>query len=151
MRCLIAAVMVILGAWAAVGAEAAGSIAVEHAWARASPKGAPNGVTYLTLVNKGADADRLIGASSPVAENIQIHEERTEDGVSKMRELEALDVPPSSTVTLKPSGIHLMMKLKQQLQEGQTFPLTLTFEKGGAVEVTVKVGKVGAMDDMSGM
>jgi len=105
----------------------------------------------LTLVNSGADADRLVGASSPVAENIQIHEEKTEDGVSKMRQLEVIEVPPGSTVMLKPSGIHLMMKLKQQLQEGQTFPLTLTFEKTGAVEVTGKVGKVGAMDDMSGM
>ncbi len=151
MRYLIAALMVVIGAWAAVDAEAAESIVVEHAWARASPKGAPNGVTYLTLVNKGAEADRLVGASSPVAENIQFHEEKTEDGVSKMRQLEAIDLLPGSTVKLKPSGIHLMMKLKQQLLEGQTFPLTLTFEKAGAIEVTVKIGKVGAMDDMSGM
>lgn len=151
MRYLIAAVLAVLGIWSAVDADAAGSIAVEHAWARASPKGAPNGVTYLTLVNNGTDADRLVGASSPVAENIEIHEEKTEDGVSKMRQLEVIEVPPGSTVMLKPSGIHLMMNLKQQLQEGQTFPLTLTFEKTGAVEVTVKVGKVGAMDDMSGM
>jgi copper(I)-binding protein len=153
MRRLIAAVMLALGAWVATAAEAfsAGSIAVEHAWARASPKGAPNGVTYLTLVNNGADADRLVGASSPVADNIQFHEEQDDSGVSKMRQLEAIEVPPVSTVTLKPSGIHLMMKLKQQLVEGQTFLLTLTFEKAAAIEVTVPVGKVGAMDAMSGM
>jgi hypothetical protein len=153
MRYLIAAVMVVLGSWTAVAAQttASGNISVEHAWARASPKGAPNGVTYLTLVNKGADADRLVGASSPVAENIRIHEEKTEDGVSKMRQLEGIDLPPGSTVMLKPSGIHLMMTLKQQLQEGQTFPLTLTFEKAGTVEITIKIGTVGAMDDMSGM
>jgi hypothetical protein len=153
MPYLIAAVMVALGAWAAAAAEtsAAGSVAVEHAWARASPKGAPNGVAYLTLVNQGTEPDRLVGASSPVAENIQFHEERAEDGISKMRQLEAVDLPPGATVTLKPSGIHLMIRLKQQFKEGETFPLTLTFAKAGAVEVTVKVGKVGAMDDMSGM
>ena len=150
-RYLIAAVVVVFGAWAAVGAEAAGGISVEHVWARASPKGAPNGVTYLTLGNFGAKADRLVGATSPVAETVQIHEEKTEDGVSKMRQLETIEIPPGSRVTLKPSGIHLMMKLRQQLHEGQSFPLTLTFEKADAVEVTVKVGKVGAMDDMSGM
>jgi len=151
MRYLIATMIVAIGAWTAVGAQAAGGIAVEHAWARASPKGAPNGVTYLTLVNNGSDADRLVGASAPVAESIQFHEEREEGGVSKMRQLEAIDVPAGASVTLKPSGIHLMMKLKGQLQEGQSFPLTLTFEKAGTVEVTVKIGKVGAMDDMSGM
>ena len=151
MRYLIALLMLVVGAWTVTAAEAAGSIAVKHAWARASPKGAPNGVTYLTLVNNGMDADRLVAASSPIAESIQFHEEKSEDGVSKMRQLETIDVPPGASVTLKPSGIHLMMKLKQQLQEGQSFPLTLTFEKAGAIEVTVKIGKVGAMDDMSGM
>jgi copper(I)-binding protein len=151
MRYLIALLMLVVGAWTVTAAEAAGSIAVERAWARASPKGAPNGVTYLTLVNNGMDVDRLVAASSPIAESIQFHEEKSEDGVSKMRQLETIDVPPDASVTLKPSGIHLMMKLKQQLQEGQSFPLTLTFEKAGAIEVTVKIGKVGAMDDMSGM
>jgi copper(I)-binding protein len=150
MRYLMAATLIALGAWTG-NADAAGSIAVEHAFARASPKGAPNGVTYLTLVNQGAESDRLVGASSPVAENIQFHEERAEGGMSKMRQLEAIEVPAGSTVTLKPSGIHLMMKLKQQLKEGQSFPLTLTFETAGAIEVTVRIGKVGAMDDMSGM
>ena len=68
-----------------------------------------------------------------------------------MRQLDAIDVPPGSAVTLKPSGIHLMLRLARPLKEGETFPLTLTFAKAGAVVVTVKVGKVGAMDDMNGM
>jgi protein SCO1/2 len=153
MSYLIAALMVVLGSSAAAGAElpAAGGVAVEHSWARASPKGAPNGVAYVTIVNKGAEADRLVGASSPVAENIQFHEERTEAGISKMRQLDAIDVPPGATVTLKPSSVHLMLRLAQPLKEGETFPLTLTFAKAGAVVVTVKVRKVGAMHDMSGM
>ena len=151
MRHFVAAVIVALGIWPSAHAESAASIAVEHAWARASPKGAPNGVAYLTLVNRSPASDRLIGASSPVAENIQIHEERAENGVSKMLLLDTIEVPPGAAVTLKPSVIHLMLRLTEQLQEGKTFPLTLTFEKAGAIEVTVKVGKVGAMDDMSGM
>ena len=44
-----------------------------------------------------------------------------------------------------------MLRIKHQLKEGETFPLALTFEKAGQIEVTVKVGKVGAMDDMPGM
>ena len=45
----------------------------------------------------------------------------------------------------------MLLSVKHQLKEGETFPLTLTFEKAGAIQVTVKVGKVGSMDDMSGM
>jgi len=153
MRRLVAALMIALGV--CVSAYAAspgtGSITVEHAWARATPKGAPNAAAYLTLVNNGSEPDRLIGASSPVADNIQFHEEREENGVSKMRALQVIDLAPGAPVVLKPSGLHLMLRIKQQLKEGDTFPLTLTFEKAGAIEATVRVGKVGAMDDMREM
>ena len=153
MSRLIAAAVVALGLGAAAGIEASAAtgVSVEHAWARASPRGAPNGAAYVTLVNNGSESNRLVGASSPVAINIQIHEEKTENGISRMRQLDGIDLPPGSTIMLKPSGIHLMLGLKQPLKQGQTFPLTLTFQKAGVVDVTVKVGAVGAMDDMSGM
>ena len=150
MKYLIAAMVVVVGAWASVAAEASGNIVVERAWARASPKDAPDGAAYLTIVNNGTESDRLIKASATVAENIQFHEERTENGIGKMRQLEAIEVPPGATVKLKPSGVHLMMQLKRQLKLGESFLLTLDFEKAGAVEVTANVGRTGAMDDMSG-
>ncbi|RWA75434.1 MAG: copper chaperone PCu(A)C [Mesorhizobium sp.] len=149
MKYVIAAIVVV-GAWASVAAEASGSIVVERAWARASPMDAPNGAAYLTIVNNGTEGDRLINASSTVAENIQFHEERTEDGIAKMRQLEVIEVPPGSTVRLKPSGVHLLMHLKRQLKAGEAFLLILNFEKAGAVQVTANIGKAGAMDDTSG-
>ena len=150
MRHLIAAIVVVIGAWVSVTAEASGSIVVERAWARATPKGAPNGAAYLTLANNGSESDRLIDASSPAAENIQFHEEKVENGIAKMSQLEAIEVPPGATVRLKPGGVHLMMRLKRQLQVGEAFPLTLNFERAGAVEVTITIGRAGAMDDTSG-
>lgn len=150
MKYFIPAIVVVIGVWAPVAAEASGSIVVERAWARATPKDAPNGAAYLTIVNNGTESDRLIRASSTVAENIQFHEERSENGIAKMRKLEAIEVPPGATLRLKPSGAHLMMQLKQQLKVHEAFLLTLNFEKGGAVEVTANVERAGAMDDMSG-
>ena len=153
MRHLTAALMIALSVCmpAQAASTTAGSIAVEHVWARATPKGASNAAVYLTLVNNGSETDRLIGASSPIADNIQFHKERDENGVSKMRALQAIDMPPGAQVVLKPSGLHLMVRIKQQLMEGQTFPLTLTFEKAGSIETTARVGKVGGMDDMPRM
>jgi periplasmic copper chaperone A len=153
MRHLTAALMISLGVCmpAQAASPTAGSITVEHIWARATPKGASNAAVYLTLVNNGSVTDRLIGASSPISSDIQFHEERDENGVSKMRALQAINLPPGASVVLKPSGLHLMLRIRQQLMEGQTFPLTLTFEKADSIEATVRVGRVGAMDDMPGM
>jgi copper(I)-binding protein len=153
MRHLMAALMIALGVCvpAQAASPTAGSITVEHVWARATPKGASNAAVYLTLVNNGSETDRMIGASSQIANDIQFHEERDENGISKMRALQAIDIPPGAPVVLKPSGLHLMLRIKQQLMEGQTFPLTLIFEKAGSIETTVRAGKVGAMDDMPGM
>ena len=65
--------------------------------------------------------------------------------VMKMRPLAGLDIPAGQSVTLKPGGEHIMlMGLNGRLREGQSFPLTLTFEKAGAREVTVSVEKAGA-------
>jgi len=65
--------------------------------------------------------------------------------VMKMRPLAGLDVPAGQPVTLKPSGDHIMlMGLNGPLREGQSFPLTLTFEKAGTRDVTVAVEKPGA-------
>ena len=65
--------------------------------------------------------------------------------VMKMRPIASLDIPAGQPVILKPSGEHIMlMGLNGPLREGQSFPLSLTFEKAGAREVTVAVEKPGA-------
>jgi periplasmic copper chaperone A len=126
-------------------------IAVENAWARATPGGATTGAVYLTLVNHGADADRLVGVETPVADRAQLHAESIDDGVMKMRPLAEAEVKPGVTTALRPGTTHVMlMGLKQPLKEGETFPLTLDFAKAGKQDVQVKVAKAGAMG-MPGM
>ena len=71
-----------------------------------------------------------------------------------MRELRSVEIDPGAKVIFKPGDMHMMMVgLKQPLKEGETFPLTLTFEKAGKIDVTVSVAKVGAMQsgDMKSM
>ena len=121
-----------------------GQVELKDAWARATPGKAENGAAYLTIVSPGAD--RLVSLSTPVAKKAQLHTMTTEGGVMKMRPLAGLDVPADRPVTLKPGGAHIMlMGLNQPLQAGQSFPLTLSFEKAGQREVTVAVKKLGAM------
>ncbi len=140
-------------------AQSSGGITVSSVWARATPGGAKTGAVYLTVENKGAAEDKLVGASTPVADKAQLHSMTMDNGVMKMRPLAALAVAPGGTATLEPGGNHMMlMGLHEPLKQGDSFPLTLEFEKAGTVEVQVIVGKIGAtmapgmkMDDMPGM
>ena len=130
------------------------SIVIDHPWARATPAGAKTGAAYMTLINNGDSGDRLLAAKTPVADSVQFHSVSEENGVSRMREMRAVEVPPGGKVTFSPGGMHIMVVgLKQPLKEGQTFPLSLTFEKAGKVDVTVTTAKVGAMQhgDMAPM
>jgi periplasmic copper chaperone A len=129
------------------------SITVEQPWARATPSGAKTGAIYMTLDNKSGTADRLTGASSDVAEKLQIHEMRVENGVMQMREISGgLPIPADGSVVLKPGSYHVMLiGLKKPLSVGEKFPLTLTFEKAGNISVTVPVQAMGAMQDKGAM
>ena len=128
-------------------ATAAGGppIVVEHAWARASAGKAKNGAAYFSASTQ-TGADRLIAvAADGVAKRAGLHGHAMRDGVMRMRPVEAVEVTADKPVTLKPGGFHVMlMGLAAPLVEGTTFPMVLTFEKAGAVEVIVEVLGVGA-------
>jgi copper(I)-binding protein len=120
-----------------------GSVEIKNAWARATPGGATTAAVYLTIVS--ATLDRLIGVSTAVAQQAELHSMTMEGGVMKMRQVDSIDLPAGEAVTLKPGGYHIMLSgLAQPLKVGQTFAMTLSFEQAGPREVTVKVEKVGA-------
>lgn len=124
----------------------AGDLVISQAWARATPTGAKVGGGYLTIENKGASADRLIGGSADAAGRIEVHEMAVTNGVMTMRPLDkGLAIEPGKTVKLAPGGNHLMMfDLKSQLKQGDKLPVTLEFEKAGKVTVSLDVQGVGA-------
>lgn len=71
----------------------------------------------------------LLGATSPVAGVVEVHEMIMDKGVMKMRALPRLDLPAGKTVALRPSSYHIMlMELKQTLNKGETVPITLKVE-----------------------
>ena len=133
------------------------TIQVDHPWARATAPNAKAGGVFMTLTDSGG-VDRLVSASSPVAGMVEVHRTVEENGVMKMLPVEAIDLVPGKSVTLAPGGYHVMlMDLRRQLKQGETFPLTLTFAKAAPVTVTVKVEAPGAsapghdMHSMPGM
>lgn len=148
MRRLLLYVVIFLLAFDAPANAA--DLAVDQPWARATPGRAPTGAAYLTLVNRGKDDDRLLGAASPVAAKAELHGHQAATGhaghVMEMRPVAEVQVKAGQTVVFKPDSLHVMLVgLKAPLKEGERFPLTLRFAKAGEIQVEVPVGRAGAM------
>ena len=121
-----------------------GPIEIGHPYARTTVASQSTGGGYLKLVNGGVD-DRLLSVTSAVSAGVELHEMKMEGDVMRMRQVDAIALPAGKTIELKPGGYHLMfVGLKAPLKAGDKFPMKLTFEKAGAVEVTVNVEAPGA-------
>lgn len=119
----------------------AGSLEIEHPWARATSPQQKNGAAYMDVRNSGGEPDRLLAVRTGEAGSAELHATTvTGDGVAQMRAVEAVDIPPGGEAALAPVGLHVMLVgLKGPLYEGVTFPMTLVFERAGEVGVEVEV------------
>ncbi len=128
-----------------------GDLVIMEPWARATIGQVKTGAVYLTVNNHGAAGDRLLAVSTPVAAMAHLHSNIVDAGVMKMRPVEAIDIEAKGSTTLEPGGVHVMlMGVRNPLEEGDVFPMTLTFETAGSVDVEVHVQGIAAMRGGSG-
>ena len=120
-------------------------------WARASSHPVPSNIAgaFLGITNKGPGDDRLISARSTAAESIELYGIKVVGPDIEMRPMQAgLAVPAGLTMTLKPRGYHLLLRdVSAPLQKGTTVPITLTFEKAGALTVDFAVEEPGLIGE----
>ncbi len=113
-------------------------ITVVEPLARAS---IPNGAVYMTLTNGGESDETLLKIETDAAQVAELHETQIdEQGVMRMRPVERLLLPAGESIVLEPGGKHIMLiDLKEGLVAGESFRLTLTFEKSGSQTVEVPI------------
>ena len=117
------------------GAAHAADISVSQAWARATAPGQDTAMVDLVITS--AHRATLVGFSSPACRTGEMHSMKQENGMMKMREVDAIDLPKGS-MSLEKSGYHLMLVgLRSQLREGESLPLTLDVKENGR-EIKVK-------------
>lgn len=122
-----------------------GPVHVMSPWSQALPAVSKNGAVYVTLMNHGEVADRLVGASTPMADRAELHGHTMDGGMMKMRPVEAVVLTPGEYVKLEPGGTHIMLfGLEKPLKEGEQFPLTLEFENTAPMAVVVTVQPLGS-------
>lgn len=114
-----------------------------------------SGAVFFTVMNPGAEEDRLVNAASDVAEKVELHTHKDDgNGVMQMLHVpEGFAIPAGGEHALARGGDHVMlMGLTRELADGDMVSLTLSFEKAGdiVIEVPVDNARKGAAMDHSG-
>ena len=124
-----------------LASAALADIVIEDAYLRVSRPGAPTGAMFMVIQNTGDSADTLIDVSSPVAAMVELHTHIEDDGIMRMRPIEAgIEIAAKGSHALQRGGDHVMlMGLTETLEDGMSVELTLTFESAGDIIATVTV------------
>ncbi len=141
----------LLGTLLASGTAFAADVTVTEPYARAVAPGQPNSAIFMRLSNQGDSALQLVSASTPAAKVVELHTHTNDQGVMKMRRIDAIDLPAATEVELRPGGLHVMLiGLTQPLNKGDEIDLTLTYSDGDQDSVKVPVKEVMPMGQQMG-
>lgn len=117
-------------------------VVIEDAYARVSSAMAQSGAVFMTIYNHNDFAEVLTGASSDVAERVELHTHvMNAEGVMRMVEVEGgIPMAADETVMLERGGLHVMLLgLTRTLEHGDSFSLTLEFENSDPITIEVPV------------
>ena len=125
---------------AGVLAGAADNVSVQDPYVRLAPPSAPATGAFMVIRNAGDKDVRVVKADNPVSKATELHTYVNEGGVMKMRPIPAIEIKAKGEAVLKPGGLHVMMiDLKVPMKEGDTVPITLTFDDGSSKQVDARV------------
>jgi len=96
--------------------------------------GARMSAGYLELHNNSDDDIGITRVTSPDFEAVEIHTSLIEDGISKMRRIDVLDIAAGSTAVLQRGGMHLML----MRPTGSTDVVSLNFYTDDTLLLTVQ-------------
>ena len=120
---------------------------ISDAWVKPTVSGQPVAGAYMTCT---ADKNmEVVEASSPVAGKTEIHSMSMEGNIMRMKRLERLPIKAGTSLQLKPGGLHIMLiKLKQQIREGDVIPISLIAQDGHGKKTTLSIKAVAAFPEV---
>ncbi len=110
-------------------------------WARIVPAGQGVGAVYGVIKNPTHIDAVMIGATSPLADRIELHTHGVDDaGIMRMRRVPEIIINAADTMILKPGSLHIMLfDLAKDIEVGQSYPMTLIFKDGTEIKTNVIV------------
>lgn len=111
-------------------APVSSSIAVSGCWIRAIPAPAPSG-GYFVVRNNGEKPVTLVAAASPSYGMVMLHQTTHQGGMSRMSEVEGVEIASGSELEFRPGGYHAMLgSAAEGVAVGSTITLNLLFDNG---------------------
>ena len=134
----------------AAGPILAGTFGVHAPMVRMVPPGQTVSAAFMILHNHGMHERTVIAVHSDVADAVELHNHIVEDGMMKMRRVDAIVVPGHAEVVLKPGGLHIMLiGLARNLEAGKNVTLELEFADGERLSFQAPVQRVSKEHDHS--
>ena len=135
MRYLSLLSIVLLSLFSAPSAHAhsahIGALEIHHPWIAPTSAATRTGSVMAWIENNGDQADRIISASTPIAETALVQDGQGQAGI---------DLPAKKTVKFALDGARIILQgLTRTLDEYDTFKLTLVFERAGPLTLEVHV------------
>jgi hypothetical protein len=127
-----------IAGWALVAGQAWADVTVTDAWVRGTVTKQASTGAFMKL--KSSENVSLVGAASPAAKIVEVHEMRMKDNIMSMRAVDEIPLPAGKPVELRPGGYHVMLiDLVGPLAKGDTVPITLTFAGKDGKRTTLEV------------
>ncbi|MFZ9096077.1 MAG: copper chaperone PCu(A)C, partial [bacterium] len=115
-------------------------IQIEDPWVRAVPPNANNSAIFLDLRNESEQLRKLVEVHSEVAERVELHTTKDEDGMLRKQRLEEVLIPALETQSFHPGGIHIMLiGLRSPLEVGGVIELELVYADQSKETISVPV------------
>lgn len=116
---------------------------VDKGWVRL-PAVEGNPAAAYFRINGGVNDDKLIRVSAELAIKSEMHDTVEEGGVTKMVQIESVDIPAKGSVEFKPGGKHLMLyDLRPHIKAGDTVKLDFVFASGEKLYIEAPVQAAG--------
>ncbi len=129
------------------GTEPHAALDISQAWARKTGARTASTAVYLDIKNLSEKVEKLLSVGSNRASMAMIHRSSEQDGIMRMEMQDTVEIRPGATVSFEPGGLHIMLtNLDEPLKQGQLFPLRLTFEHAGEVEIFVEVTGIAGLE-----
>ena len=107
------------------------------------------GVLYFTIQQDAGKPNQLVAIHVDGAERAEMHETKTENGVSSMDKVTSVEFSQEKPAEFKAGGYHVMLfNLASTVKPGKDVEVTFTLANGDKVSAFAKVEEVGAMEGM---
>ena len=135
---VIVAAMMLLATAAHAHSQKFKTLEIVHPWCIETEGNANPVVVSMTIRNTGTKSDRLLQVSASIAAKTELRGSAPSGTNGDV--IASVPVERRGEVNLKRGGPHILMTgVQKPLEPYDSFPMTLTFERAGKVEVEVMV------------